>query len=300
MLIWRLLIGIPVVCILLLLCYFDDQVSVPGAILLPVFFVCVFFLCREMLSLLKSGGINPRKSTVYLGVFLMMSLCWLSGCRSFPQVVEHGWDKAACGCVMTLLSMACGVIVAFIGEMIRYRAPGHHTIDLAGAIFIITYIGMLGCFMIMLRITYGIGAILSLVIVTKLCDIGAFTVGKLFGRRKLVPILSPGKTIEGMIGGLLFSILGSCLVFEVIFPIWMPQYRSITTPLGVILFGLLVGITGAIGDLAESLIKRDVGQKDSGKNVPGFGGFLDIFDSLLLAAPVTFGLWVLFYHRAGF
>ncbi len=301
MLFWRLTIGIPLVALLLFLCYLDDRISVPGAVLLPLFFVCVFFLCKELLDLLRCGGLNPRKSTVYIGVFSMMTLCWFSCYRSFPQVIEHGWDKAASGCVLTLLSMAVGVIIAFIGEMIRYRSPGRHTIDLAGAIFIITYIGMLGCFMIMLRIAYGIAAVLSLVIVTKLCDIGAFTVGKLFGRRKLVPSLSPGKTIEGMIGGLLFSILGSCLVFEVLFPCCFPaQFRSVTTPLGVLLFGLLVGVTGAVGDLAESLIKRDVGQKDSGKNVPGFGGFLDIFDSLLLAAPVTFGFWAFFYHDSGF
>ncbi|MDD3587953.1 MAG: phosphatidate cytidylyltransferase [Thermoguttaceae bacterium] len=290
MLKWRLLIGIPSIALITLLCWLDANNPFPGIYLMPFFLLCVFFLCDEVLDLLNAGGVHPRRSTVYFGTLTMMILCWLACLRSFPHVREEGWNVAALACLQTLLAMAGGVVIAFIGEMIRFKNPGGITINLAGALFVITYIGMLGCFMIMLRIAYGIGAVLSLVIVTKLCDIGAYTVGRLCGRHKLAPDLSPGKTIEGGIGGLLFAVLGTWITMELLFPYLLR--RESNTPLtGLILFGVLVGLTGALGDLAESLIKRDVGRKDSSSNLPGFGGFLDLFDSLLLAAPVAFAMW---------
>ncbi len=290
MLYWRIILGIPLVGLLILLCWLDANARIPGLYLLPCFLVCVYFICDELMDLLNAGGVYPRRWTVYLGVFSMMIFCWLACYRSFSQVVEHGWSTASNACLLTLLSMASGIIIAFWGEMLRFKSPGGNTINLAGAIFIIAYIGVLGCFMIMLRIAYGIGAVLSLVVVTKMCDIGAFTVGKIIGYRKLVPGLSPGKTVEGMVGGFLFAILGAWITLDLIFPFCLKRTSDVS-PFGLVIFGLAVGITGSFGDLAESLIKRDVGRKDSGRRFPGFGGFLDIFDSLLLAAPVAFGLW---------
>ena len=106
----------------------------------------------------------------------------------------------------------------------------------------------------------------------------------------MAPSLSPGKTIEGAVGGIAFAILGAWLSVAVLFPLATGS-PSQTTWVGVVIYGLAVGLAGMLGDLAESLIKRDVMRKDSGTNVPGFGGFLDVYDSLLLAAPVAFGLW---------
>lgn len=291
MLFWRFVIGIPIIALLSLLCYLDAEKSpFPGLYLMPFFLICVYFLCDELLTLFKAGGIRPRRSTVYAGILFMMTLCWLACFRSFSHIQAEGWHVAAHACLLTMLAMAGGVIIAFIGEMARYKEPGGATKNLAGAIFVITYIGMLGCFMIMLRIAYGIGAVLSLVVVTKFCDMGGYTFGRLFGYHKWVPGLSPKKTVEGAIGGLLFAIVGAYLTMNVLFPYIMGR-PSNTTLAGLITFGILVGLTGSTGDLAASLIKRDVGRKDSGSIVPGFGGFLDIFDSLLLAAPVAFAMW---------
>ena len=257
--------------------------------MMPPFFVCVWFLCHEFLALLNAGGLYPRRSTVYAGTLWIMVWCWLA---SYKIQGAGGDDVAAKACLLTLLAMAGGIIIAFVGEMARFKHPGGNTINLAGSIFAIGYLGMLGCFMIMLRIAYGIGAVISLVITTKFCDIGAYTVGRLIGRHKLAADLSPGKTIEGGFGGLAFAVFGAWLSIEVLIP-WFNGEEICRGGqwFGLIVFGILVGITGAIGDLAESLIKRDVRRKDSGNTVPGFGGFLDIFDSLLLAAPVAFGLW---------
>lgn len=295
MLKWRLTIGLPTVLVLALLFWGDAQSPIPGLFLMPPFLVCVFFLCREFLSLLNAGGLYPRRSTVFAGTLWIMIWCWLACYKTMPHIQDEGWNVAAKACLLTLLAMAGGILIAFTGEMARFKYPGGNTINLAGAIFAIAYIGVLGCFMIMLRIAYGVGAMLSLIITTKMCDIGAYTVGHLIGKHKMAADLSPGKTVEGLIGGLVFAVFGAWISIDILLPYFKGfSAGSVVVEsqwAGVVLFGLFVGLAGAVGDLAESLIKRDVRRKDSGSFVPGFGGFLDIFDSLLLAGPVAFGMW---------
>ena len=390
MLRWRLLIGIPLVALIVFFCWLDAIAPVPGLVLMPFFLVCVYFLCKEILHLLNAGGIYPRRSTIYVGVFGTIVLCWFACCNSMPYIANiertvldafqsettagdysggheastdavaearhendealataakaletaeraieaarkraadrndaisdgsspgpslgkkagrpasdasasnavefsegQEWKTAAYACVHILLAIAFGVLIAFVGEMLRFKLPGGHMINLSGAVFAIVYIGLLGSFMVMLRVAYGIMAVFSMVLITKMCDIGAYTVGRLIGRHKMAPSLSPGKTIEGGIGGMCFAVLAAWFSTAVLFPM-ATGVPSKTTWVGVVVYGLAVGLSGALGDLAESLIKRDVSRKDSGVNVPGFGGFLDIFDSLLVAAPVAFGLW---------
>jgi phosphatidate cytidylyltransferase len=121
------------------------------------------------------------------------------------------------------------------------------------------------------------------VAVVKAADIGAYATGRTLGRHKLIPWLSPGKTIEGFFGGLVFSgIAGACIAIYLRGPV--PAVIAVGGGYGVIL-----GAIGQLGDLLESLLKRDAGVKDSG-NVPGFGGVLDILDSPLLAAPAAYWL----------
>ncbi len=292
MLRWRLGIGIPLVALLICVFWLDHKLPVPGLVLMPLFLITLYPLCREVLNLLNAGGIHPRRSTVYIGTYWIVICSWLAGYRTLPQIKlnENGWEIAATTCLLTLLVMAGGILIAFVGEMVRFQKPGGNTINLSGAIFVIAYIGMMSSFMIMLRCAYGIGALFSMVITAKLCDIGAFTVGKLFGKHKLSSIISPQKTIEGGIGGLLASVGGAWLTIGFIIPLALRTEPS-TPWWGIVVYGVTVGLAGAVGDLAESLIKRDVQKKDSGEGVPGFGGLLDIFDSLLLAAPVAFGLW---------
>ncbi|MBR4975835.1 MAG: CDP-archaeol synthase [Thermoguttaceae bacterium] len=376
MLIWRLSIGIPVVAALVGLCYFDAKAPAPGLALIPFFLICVYFLCKEALTLLNAGGIYPRRTTIYFGVFGTILLAWASSYNSLPLLIElertlvdplpqtlvdaekddedakkdeeiaralealetasvalrslqgddekkadedveksderrnaeidgrgelatrsfwafsdgAQWKTAAFAGVHTLLAIAAGVLIAFVGEMLRFKLPGGHLINLTGAVFAIVYVGLLGSFLVMLRIAYGVPALVSMIIVATLCDVGAYTVGRLIGRHKMAPSLSPGKTIEGAVGGIAFAILGGWLSVAVLFQSATGE-PSQTTWVGVVIYGLAVGLAGMLGDLAESLIKRDVMRKDSGTNVPGFGGFLDIYDSLLLAAPVAFGLW---------
>jgi phosphatidate cytidylyltransferase len=121
----------------------------------------------------------------------------------------------------------------------------------------------------------GIGLFATVLLITKLGDIGAYLVGSRFGKTPLIPHISPKKSVEGAIGGLLFSVLGALA---------SKPFLSFSY-LHIILLGIALGIVGQFGDLSESLMKRDCQIKDSGGIFPGMGGFLDLMDSLLFTAP---------------
>lgn len=124
-----------------------------------------------------------------------------------------------------------------------------------------------------------------LVAVVKLNDIGAYLIGSRFGRHKLIPRISPGKTWEGFFGGTAFGLLASLAIHR----LWGGRLGllSFSAPDAVWL-GLLLPIFGTVGDLSESLLKRTAGFKDTGRLVPGMGGVLDVLDSLLFAAPILY------------
>lgn len=127
--------------------------------------------------------------------------------------------------------------------------------------------------------------ILYLISVTKITDVAAYFVGKLFGKIKLSPILSPKKTIEGAIAGLLAA-TGLSIGFSY-FGFLFPDHMFKLPLIDAIFLGALIGVGGQFGDLSESLLKRDARVKDSNK-VPGLGGVLDVFDSLLFTIPILF------------
>jgi len=140
--------------------------------------------------------------------------------------------------------------------------------------------------------TIAAGGLLLLlpVLVTWASDIGAYAVGRTMGKHKLIPSVSPGKTVEGAIGGLLASMLVAAVYTRyVLHPSAHLTFRM--TPAGVLVFGALVSVAAQVGDLAESLLKREAGLKDSSQIIPGHGGILDRFDSLLFVLPVSYVLF---------
>ena len=189
-----------------------------------------------------------------------------------------------------------GTAIIVLGRRVTERA----TSSLAIALLMMVYIGLLGSFMLRVRCLdpAPAGAVLLAytILTIKSSDIGAYFTGRAFGRRKLVPWLSPGKTVEGAVGAVVFAagvgVLG----------MWL--WGRFGTNLGdpplnypqAFVFGALMAITGHFGDLVESVIKRDVGSKDSGVVVPAFGGLLDVLDSLLIASPFA---WLMLTIVAG-
>jgi phosphatidate cytidylyltransferase len=147
-------------------------------------------------------------------------------------------------------------------------------------------------------------AVATLVLFVKIGDTGAYTTGRLFGKHKMTPTLSPGKTWEGAFGAITWAALAAVAVWY----FWVPKLDATdqhflndsfwsSAKLGGCLrwiaFGVIMAICGMLGDLAESLIKRDLGRKDSSSWVPGFGGVLDILDSILFVGPVAYLCWLM-------
>jgi len=166
-------------------------------------------------------------------------------------------------------------------------------VHMAGTVLATLYLGGLGWFLMALRVKnsprpggfHGTTMVIVMILlVVKFTDIGAYFGGRAFGRHKLIPWLSPGKTWEGLFFGLLTAgLVGAICARWTMELLW---YRGL-------IFGIIIGGIGQLGDLLESLMKRDAQVKDSGKLIPGFGGILDVIDSPLLAAPFAYLLFSL-------
>jgi phosphatidate cytidylyltransferase len=245
----------------------------------------------ELTKLAQSGGHALERVPILVAVgaaYLIASvpLFWGFSGEPYPSdcpVGIVGWPALAIPILLFALSAY---------QMMHYNADGKalERISLAG--FILLYVGGCSSFWIIMRTQspsqWSLLTLVGIIAATKLADIGAYISGKMTGRNKLCPKISPGKTWEGLIGGFLFSALGSWIIFCQFIP-WMLPTKPLTLgPFGPILFALLLTCTGLVGDLTESLIKRDVGSKDSGRLLPGMGGVWDVTDSLLPAAVIGF------------
>lgn len=184
---------------------------------------------------------------------------------------------------MAALPIAALFVLLVTAFSLQMSGSGKHAIvNLAVTFFGFAYIVLpLTC---LLLITYhpshdGRWWLLMLVFVTKMSDIGGFIVGKTCGKHFLAPQISPKKTIEGAVGGLCLSIVTGLVL------VWLSPVKMCWI-WGIALFGLL-GVVAQLGDLAESLLKRDAGIKDSSR-LPGLGGVLDIMDSLILTTPLVY------------
>jgi phosphatidate cytidylyltransferase len=172
------------------------------------------------------------------------------------------------------------------------RGPaGRPLASVSVTVFGVIYAGMFTYLYALRYHPYAVGAAAGTavaalpVFLTWATDIGAFMVGKNFGTRKLLPSVSPGKTVEGAAGGLVLAVIVSLLYVRFIL---MPIAHLGMTLQGAILFGILISVAVQTGDLAESLLKREAGVKQSSSLFPGHGGVLDRFDGMLFALPLAF------------
>jgi phosphatidate cytidylyltransferase len=298
---WRLISAAIVLTILIALVWADyaHNYGAPGVWLAPLALVLAMLASGELLSMYRRGGHNPAAWAVYVGnamilLAAMAPLLWSLRGEPYPldcPLGTLGWPLAA---------TALAVLLAFAAEMRRYQGPGGMTVNIALAVLAVGYIGLLMSFLIALRLFgesgTGMAALLSMIIAVKLGDTGAYTVGRLFGGKifgaaRMAPLLSPKKTWEGAVGAVLFSSIGAWLTFAYLVP-WLTGASAAGTPwwqAGI--YGAVLSVVGMMGDLAESLLKRDLGVKDSSTWLPGLGGILDLLDSLLAAAPVAFLFW---------
>ncbi len=287
MLRWRLSLGALLIAAMVGLCWLDYRAATPGVWLLPVAAMLTILAGGEVLHLAASAGLRPAGWTVYLGNLLLLAAVWV------PQVCGGTARAGVLPEPSDWLLLALGVVIllAFAGEMLRFRQPEGVLANLAAAVFALVYVGLMFGFLVQLRMGWGIGALASLVIVVKMGDTGAYTVGRLVGRHKMSPVLSPSKTVEGAAGAMAFAALASWATFAWLLPLLAAEGAPAVAWWRAVLYGPLLGGVGMFGDLAESLLKRAAGSKDSSRWMPGFGGVLDILDSILLAAPAAWACW---------
>ncbi len=192
-----------------------------------------------------------------------------------------------------VLTLGFGVVLVLFALTIFVRGPGGHPMGAAAVtVFGVLYGAGMLCFAYGLRYhnyavgrNAGVALLLYPLLLTWISDTGAFVVGRSVGRHKLMPSVSPGKTVEGAVGALVV-----CAVASWCYAHWvLPRFAFLAMrPLIALLLGVGLSVAVQLGDLAESLIKREAGLKDSSNLIPGHGGVLDRIDGLLFALPAAY------------
>lgn len=240
----------------------------------PLILIVALLGLREYVTMLRKKDIDVR-----LGSLLVFGAALIIA--SYPHLPDVPWIGGSWREVV--------VSVYFIYLMIIESVnPGERPLErVVYSLFGLLYIPWLLGYFIMLRDTPnpadGFGYLLLPLMAAFATDTGALFFGKTFGKHKLAPEVSPGKTVEGMLGGLFFSFVIVFMVGRV-----LENFLFDLNIYDALLFSLLVSSAAQLGDLAESLLKRATGVKDSGTFMPGHGGVLDRLDSLLFAVPVTY------------
>jgi phosphatidate cytidylyltransferase len=259
-----------------------------GKLALALFLAVLIYLgSKEYVTLARAKGLNPSLKIILIVDFFLIFFATLQSFDRSSQFIKH-YDFL--GLVVTF-----GVIATFIKML--FRGAKATLNDTAATILGFMYGGWLPMHIILLRNLYksgiylfhwhvreGLGYIVLIFFVISLSDIAAYYVGKTFGKNKLWPEISPNKTKEGALAGAVGGILGAVLVGHFI---EISLFHSLVS-------GLLLSIAAQYGDLAESMMKRDAGVKDSGTLLPGHGGVLDRADSYIFTGAVAYYYFSLF------
>ncbi|MEG6585919.1 phosphatidate cytidylyltransferase [Dendrosporobacter sp. 1207_IL3150] len=236
-------------------------------------------------------------------IIILALLSWHELCKMFSHAKTPLWYSMGAVSILMLLGCAwlgnsheLNMVIAILTMLVLVKivlsTPKFNIINAALTLFSVLYIGLSFSHLLLLRfisgepyhsaffgeLSAGTMFIWIAFIGTWASDTFAFFVGSKFGKKKLCPLISPGKTIEGAIGGIAGSII-VIVIMGIIFKLSI---------LHSVIIGLLVGISAPLGDLAESAIKRYTGVKDSGSLLPGHGGVLDRFDSIMFAVPTVY------------
>jgi phosphatidate cytidylyltransferase len=224
----------------------------------------VLVVCAmELFTAFRQRGYQPATLLALVGTAAIAGSAYWRGEQAFPLVM-------ALMVVFTLLWYLWGVVRTLPATNIGITILGF------------AYVGFLGAFApLLLKFPDGIGMFLGAIIATVAYDVVGFFVGHQWGRTPLAPEISPNKTVEGLIGGWVGAVVASVAIVAHIHP-W--DFGS------SLALGIVTAVAAPLGDLCESMIKRDLGVKDMGSILPGHGGLLDRIDALLFVVPATFYL----------
>lgn len=263
----------------------------PGHLVLAVMgAVCAVWGLSEFFQLTDHLGAHPPRLWMYFiavgGPFLIYSHYGFG----IPLVWMVGWVAVA------LIGIFAGMVLSGVVD----RAWETFLASLSSVVYLLVPLWLIQIFKLA---DHGIAFILFIFFCTWLADTGAYFSGRIFGRNKMAPTISPGKTWEGFAGGILLSVVGVLAIGAIQMSLsaedspvkffWTPGEANDILRLG--LLALAMVLTANLGDLVESMLKRDLKVKDSGSSLTGHGGFLDIMDSLLLNLPLLF-VWGLLFE----
>ena len=260
---------------------FHPLASLP---LLAVSCVLIVFAFREIRHLAHDAGVELLGFTGILGALALASSYYWFPIAS--QLLLDANVRMRDLASVQMLMMAV-LFIAFFEQMICFRVEDALR-RIGCTMLAVLYLGLGGLYILSIRKTYGVDMFVVFLVAVKFMDIGAYFTGTAIGRHKLIPWLSPGKSWEGLIGGLVVG-AGATVGAVQLFALGGGGAPRLSIGQAA-MFGAVVGLAGQFGDLCESLLKRAANAKDSGHLVPEFGGVLDILDSPLLAAPVAYVL----------
>lgn len=275
----------------------DNMLGRPGIIVCVLCVIAAAMSASELVAMFNNVASTVNHNTVVGATILMTCvICMPVFWRDYPvdcALGRFGW---------ALGGVVLAGVVMFVLEMMNYQPPlngskGEVVDRLARSSFVFIYVGMCFGFLVPHRSLqggngFGILTIVTLISTVKLSDSFAYFAGKRFGTIKLAPKLSPGKTLQGSLG----APVGGCIAAAICVFVVAPYLFGIEVNKPwwwFLVYGILVTAAGMVGDLAESLIKRDCNTKDSSSWLPGLGGVLDILDSMVFAAPISYFLWII-------
>ena len=293
----RLLSSAILIAGTVLLLWLDANVPLGRAVgvwLVPLLLFFSLGTAYDLATMLRASGRSvSRRWTVTAAGIVTLSPCvpmlWPTFGKTYPvdcPIGMMGW---------IVVAIVTSVFMFLIREILNYKAGTEGVLarTLTG-VFASVYVGVPMALLVVIRslgttnfdsvnsmsTTWGLAALVTTIAVTKSADAGAYFVGKAFGRHKLIPNLSPGKTWEGAAGGIAAAIAFAYGCFGVLTPM-VADVSQAAPWWGPIVFGIVCAVSGLFGDLAESLVKRESGVKDSGRTLPGLGGVWDVTDSLI-------------------
>ncbi|HHV95389.1 MAG TPA: phosphatidate cytidylyltransferase [Clostridiaceae bacterium] len=257
------------------------------------FSIAVFLLAlvgiHEYYSSMNNIGLKPIKPVGYfasLVILLAGNGDWLLAKISKPELFinSHSYDAGSISKEGAAILFVIFIFTFFLFAISVFKFGKYNVTDISITLYGIFYVIFLFLFAVLTRnLEHGLFYIWFVLIGAWSTDTSAYFIGRKFGKKKLAPLLSPNKTIEGSIAGVIGSIAGVA-----IYGIYLQKYLSHVPFYHYIIIGLLCGIISQVGDLVASSIKRYTKVKDFGKIIPGHGGVLDRFDSVLLTTPVIY------------
>lgn len=257
----------------------------PAWWLAPLAVVVAWGGATEVVRMAAARGLRMRPLAVPAAAAILPLVPILAAAVGNDPVASMGW---------VALAVTAVLVMFFLVEIATYARDTAALVRLAAGFSTAAAVGLPLAFMVDLRLASklpgpaGLVPLVSMLAVVKGGDIAAYVIGSLLGQHRMAPALSPGKTWEGAAASLAASLViaWGLLSASGWATAWQPWG-------GWPVYGLAVGMAGMLGDLSESLVKRELAAKDSGRSLGALGGFLDLADATLLAAPVAWVLWVL-------